>query len=231
MTCRLCVESAARPGLFGARSRAFVMAIGLLAAVAQLSGCAAVAFPVAVIAGENKTVIAEAEYKGLDGQRVAVLVDAHDMIMAEHPLAQLEVSTAISRAIVDRVPVGSIVDPRQVVEFQNNNIYWNTMPYSRLAERLNVTRLVLIDLADYRLHEPGNVALWRGTVTGQVSVVEADGPRPDDRVYATQIAAQYPDTPIGAVRSNEQAIRKGMLDVFALNISTRFYDFKTEVPR
>lgn len=196
------------------------------------AGCAALGYPAAVIYGDTKTVIVEPEYEGLAGQSVAVLVDASDAILLEHPLAQLEVAAAVTEKIAADVAVERILDAEQVVEFQNNNIYWNTMPYSSLARRLGVSRLVLIDLTAYRLHEPGNVAIWRGTVAGQLSVVEADGERPNDRVYQQVVACRYPpDSALGTIRGDDATIRRGMLDMLALQVSGRFHEFETEVAR
>jgi len=67
-------------------------------------------------------------------------------------------------------------DAKQMVDFQQRNIYWNTMEFTKVAQRLKVTRLVIIDLSDYRMHEPGNVNIWKGHVSANVSVdfVDAD---------------------------------------------------------
>ena len=171
----------------------------------------------------------KAEYHGLQNQKVAVLVDANQALLFEHPLAQLEVCQVVSQRLAGNVAGITIVDARQVVDFQNRNIYWTTVPYSQIAQRLGVNRLVIIELTDYRLHEPGNVNVWRGVISAHVAVVEADGPRPDDLIYDAAVTVAYPpDRPLGILNSDQRTIRLATLDLFARAAAGKFYDHKKD---
>ena len=213
------------------RSRSMIRAtLGLLAASLILSGCEAAGFIAQAVAPKPAPLLVKAEYRGLEHQKVAIVVDANQSLLFEQPLAQVEVSEAVSRKLAAHVPGIEITDARQVADFQNRNIYWNTVPYSQLAARLGVTRLVLIELTDYRLHEPGNVNIWRGVISGHVSVAEADGARPDDLIYDTAVTVSYPPgQPLGVLQADQRTMRFGTLDLFSHVVGGKFYDHEEEV--
>jgi len=201
----------------------------LLAAATALAGCQAVGFVaqgVEEIAPPDKI---KAEYDGPKGQRVAVLVDADLGIMFEHPQAQVEVCQALSERLAAKVPDVTVRNPKDVIAFQNENIYWNTATYAELANRLDVDRLVLVELTEYRLHEPGNVNIWQGAIQGRIAVAETDSENPNDRVYATMVSTQYPpNEPLGVVDADQQTIRKATLDMFARRAIGKFHEHTEE---
>jgi len=197
----------------------------LLVAALSLSGCEAAGWLAQGLEGSAPPIQVEAEYQGLQNQRVAVLVDAKLDTMYRHPLAQLEVAKVVSDRIAANVPGATVLNPRQVVDFQQRNIYWNTSTYSELAKRLDVSRLVMIDLSEYRLHEPGNVHMWRGQIAASVGVAETDSDKPDDLAYATVVNVAYPpDKPMGAIKADERTIKLGMYDLFGRAVVGKFHD-------
>lgn len=180
---------------------------------------------------EPPPVLVKAEYTGLDNQIVAVLVDADLATLYAHPAAQLEVCTAVTNRIAANVPGVSVIDPRQIISFQQRNIYWSTATYSDLADKLDATRLVFVDLTEFRMHEPGNVHITRGLITASVGVAETDGPDPDDLAYANVVSATYPPgSSVGVPEGDLATIRKATLDLFSLAVAGKFYDHKERRP-
>lgn len=205
--------------------KAFVVAALLWGALG--GGCEAGGFFAETFTPDPPPLNVRAEYVGLENQKVAVLVDANQSLLFDQPLAPLEVSRAVSEKLADGVPGIKLVEPVQVVDFQNRNIYWNTMPYSEVAGRLGVTRLVLIELSDYRLHEPGNVNIWRGVMSGHVSVYETDSAEPNNATYAREVTAAYPpDEPLGVLDSNQRDMRFGTMDLFSRSVAGLFFEHK-----
>jgi hypothetical protein len=202
--------------------------MALAAGLLMLGGCVGAGYIAQAIVTPAPIEVT-AEYAGLANQRVAVLVDADLSIQFEHPLLQLEVATAVSQQIASNVPGATLLDARQVVDFQNRNIYWNTLPYADVARRLGATRLVLIDLVDYRLHERGDVNIHKGLINASVGVAEADGAKPNDLAYSGMVAAAYPpDKPDGIIKADSRTIQMGVLDLFARGVAGKFYDHKIE---
>jgi len=190
-----------------------------------VGGCNVAGYVADVAAGGETPVSVTAEYAGLRDQSAAVLVSADMAILYRMPQAQLEIAAAVSRELAGNVSGIRVVDAREVVAFQTRNIYWDTMTPAELGQRLNVARLVRIDLEEYRLNEPGNTILFRGVIGGRISVIEADGERPNDAVYSTIVTAAYPpDSPQGVADADPLTIRKGVLDRFARRVAWKFYD-------
>lgn len=209
--------------------RSWLRGVALLTLAAAMTGCEGAGYVASAFSDGKPDVEVDAEYRGLENQRVAVLVDADLATLNRYPLAQLEVCKAISEKLAKNVPGITVVEAKQVVDFQHRNIYWNHTPYADLAKRLNVNRIVTVDLAEYRMHEPGNQYILRGTIAARVGVAETDSERPNDLVYNTPVNVIYPSaSSIGAVNQNEKTIRLATLDLFSTGAAGKFYDYKTE---
>lgn len=204
-----------------------VAALALGVGLTSLSGCNVVGFVAQGVAGDPPPINVTAEYYGLQNQSVAVLVNADLPVMYAYPQAQLEVADALVNKIAANVEGARVVDARQSIEFQTRNIYWTTERYSVLAQKLKVSRLIVVELLDYRTREPGNAALYQGAITARVDVIEADGDRPDDVAYSGHVNVTYPpDAPVPVPNTQEITVRKGVLDMFALAAGGKFYDHK-----
>ncbi len=208
-------------------AKALLMLI-TLAVLLSLTGCNVVGWAGQVLGGDpEKMVNVTAEYRGLDNQTVAVLVDADNATLFQFPNARLEVCAALTQKIAGNVPGVKTIDPVQIVDFQDRNIYWNTATYSNLAKRLGATRLVLVDLTDYRIHEPGNVHQYRGVINANLRVAETDSTHPNDAAYATQVSVAYPPhRREGLPNADPVTLRKATLDLFSLSAGGKFYDHK-----
>lgn len=173
----------------------------------------------------KKKVQVKAQYLGLPGQKVAVMVAADEYILSRYPDSLLAVSRAVSARIAANIPDATLVPPAQVVEFQKKNPYWTTVPYGRLIDQLDVERLVVIDLIEYRTHDPGNVWVWQGMIAGEVNVMEAESEDPDNPVFTTTVRAQFPEkSEIGDVNTDDQTVEVGMLVLFTRDAAGLFYD-------
>ena len=216
----------------GRQLRLIVKLTVMLAVGMQLGGCNVLGWGAQVFAPDaNSMVNVTAEYRGLDNQKVAVLVDADLATMYQFPTAQLEVCAAVTQQLAGNVPGVTMIDARQVVDFQQRNIYWNTATYSDLAKRLGVTRLVLVELTEYRVNEPGNVNLFRGVMAANLSVAETDSVHPNDLAYSTHVTVAYPpNRSEGVPNADPTTIRKGTLDLFALVAGGKFFDHKEPQP-
>ena len=194
----------------------------------NLTGCETVGFIAQGFTSEPPPINVTAEYFGLQNQTVAVLVNTDRNILLRYPQAPLEVGAALSNDLAAHVPGVRMVDPRQCYEYQVRNIYWPTDRASNIARQLGVTRLIIVELNEYRTTEPGNNTIYQGQVSTAVYVAETDGPNPDDFVYETISQVTYPKEPVPVPDVQEVTIRKGMLDRFAASVGRRFYDHTQE---
>lgn len=169
------------------------------------------------------------EYLGLAGQTVAVLISAAPAVTVQAAEAPAHLAVAIAGQIALNVEGSKLADPRQVTRFQEENPSWTIVPYGTLMSRLGVQRLVVVDLADYRLHEPGNIHMWQASAVAHVSVAAADAPDPDNPVFSTTVSVQYPpDQPLGALEGNAAGMELGLNHTLARRIAALFGREKKE---
>lgn len=204
--------------------RSLNQSLGLLALVAAaflVSGCTVLN----LMQSEEVIIAYTAEYRGLEDQRVAVIVNADELQLSRFPNAREMIARNIAARLADNMPTVEVVHPRDITAFVENNPYWATLRYSELVDRVNVDRLVVIDILEYRTHEPGNRHEWSGAVSGNVYVIDADAIDPDNPAYARVMSAVFPEgQPIGVVSSDNATIEAGMVGVFARDTAGLFYD-------
>jgi hypothetical protein len=171
------------------------LAVGGGLLVAAVAGCTAIAFGAAAIenARAQTNVSVKAEYSGLDGHSFAVLVVADRVTQAENPTLVARFTDRMNERLKDESKATGYIPPMDLLTYTFNNPRWVARPLGQVAEELGVDRLVLVELQEYRLYEPGNRYMWDGTVLGTVGVIEADSPVPDEFVFNKTVRINYPD--------------------------------------
>ncbi len=198
----------------------------------MLGGCSAAGLAAYVVGGDDETLKVPAAYRGMDGKSVAVLVSADETVLHFYPQAPLAVSQAVSMDMAAVAPTAKLMDPRQVIAFQNANPAWLTTNYAQLMARLKVDRLIHVDLSEYTTHEPGNTHQWRGIIAARVSVAAGDSEQPANPVFATTLRNEYPpNSTVGLLNSDDQTIQLGMLKGFSQQVAWLFVDHKERRPR
>lgn len=204
-------------------TRALALLLALL--LPALPGCGIVSWLAHGVAGGEKRVKVKAEYTDLADQRIAVLVAADSRTLFRAPQAPEMICRAVSSYLAEHVEGATLMNPRQAIAFQNDNPHWPTTRPGELLEKLEVDRLILIDLAEYRLHEPGNRHLARGMVTANVAVHARDADDPDNPAYYRTVATRFPeDSTVGVVNADEQSLELGMVKSFSLSVARLFHE-------
>ncbi|MEM1213992.1 MAG: hypothetical protein AAGI68_17035 [Planctomycetota bacterium] len=184
------------------------------------------------IPGQVNYVTVPPRYTDLAGKSVAVMVAADPTIDQRHPKARENIMGAVSRSIVSQVEGARVVNPRDLVQYQDDNPTWTTVTPSILISALNVDRLILIDLAEYRTTEPGDRTTKRGVINGAVSVYEAEAADPDEMAVSVPVAVQYPrlaQTKIGRFNASDSSIELATVKEFTLRAGGVFFEHQIEV--
>jgi hypothetical protein len=193
--------------------------------VAVGAGCQEMGFLANAVAGGDETVKVKGQYLGLQNKTTAVLVTMDDRVLMEFRQADDRMCRAVSQQIKTNVPGAKLISPTEVVKYQADHPRLGAVPYGQLLKDLKADRLVVIDVSEYRTHDPGNGNQWQGTCSAGVSVAAADAADPDNLVYATQVHIEYPkDQEIGMPDSDSPSIEAAMRMGFALQVSWLFYD-------
>ncbi len=211
-----------------------VIASGLVMTGSAMSGCAAAAFVGGMARSAQRTGSHEvyAEYDGLKGKSFAVVVAVDRSIESESPGLSARLTGRINTLIANahaKMPDGAAAAPRvdRLMQILYNNPSWVAMSRSEVASMLGVERLIVVDLAAYRLHEPGNSYVWDGAAAGTVSVYESDGPLPDDAAYERAISVTYPDGSGYMVTDIAyEAVNTELSNRFADRVAWKFFDHK-----
>lgn len=191
----------------------------------MLCGCEVGSYLVYALNGPKKENVL-AEYAGLNNAHFAVLVSADADTLYQSPEAPAAICTAVSRELAKNVPGAIAMSPRKMVAFQEENPYWTTIPYNRLLEKLEVEKLVIIDIVQYQIHDKGNASIFRGTAIANVSVAKAS--ESSSLSYSKVVKATYPvGSAIGMINAetDEQSFRLALLHNLTITIGHLFYDY------
>ena len=192
-----------------------------------MTGCRDVAGFTANIFGDmrEKKYQVDAKYKTLGGHSVAIVVEADQYIHFQNPGAASMLQRAVAAELRLRVPNVTLTDPSQIEKFQKENPYWTTLSYGELLKRLNVQRIIFIDIAEYSLHEPGNANVWRGTARGNVGILEDNAANTSNFTFTESIDAVFPnDSKVGVLNSDDATMQFGLTKRFAALVVGLFYD-------
>ncbi len=198
------------------RMTGMIVAGSLLAAAWLTSaGCEAIGFVGEAVDSEQEVEFV-ARYTGLNGKRVAVLIDAPLDAQYQHPRAVPGLCEFISAGLREACEGAQIMPSNYVVAYQANNVYWYTMDIEDIAKALNVERIVMVDLVEYRLLAPGNSYLWDGVIVGDINIYETDSLDPNAIAFRERIKARFPS--MDGVRRDqypESTIEQGLQIKFA----------------
>lgn len=178
----------------------------------------------------------KAMYRGLEGKSFAVLVSADRTIQGEHPglvefvtermVERLSASTNVPRA-------GGFVPAAESISYMARTPGWPAKPMLELGKELGgVQRLILVELGEYRLTEPGNIYEWNGAAAANVSVFELDSGEAKSEMAAMDrtITVTFPDkksmTPADIT---QQVVTSALAGRIIDRASWMFYDHEEKI--
>ncbi|MFT5422427.1 MAG: hypothetical protein ACI89L_000184 [Phycisphaerales bacterium] len=170
----------------------------------------------------------QADYPDLAGHSYAVVVHADRAIQGAEPGLVSRLTSRINDRIARNLmgtPGTAFIPSDRLLSVLYNNPQWPALPPSELGKMLGVERLVWIDLAEYRLNEPGNQYLWEGVAAGAVSVYDVNAPLADDPVFDRMIQVGFPDSS-GFMRTEiaEAAVTSELSKRFVNRAAWLFYE-------
>lgn len=222
-----------RPPIMPQQASLESIALLLLAVVAACvaGGCEIFGFAAyALEQADPVTVLAQ--YPGLRHQSVAVMVLADEETFYRHPNAPQALCRQVSAQLAAHVPGVKVLDPGTVREFQRVHPVWFASSYGEVFGQLQTQRLLLIDLVEYNTHEPGNAHVFRGWISANVAVAEADSPNPDHLAFSTTLEARYPpNNPVGDLNSAPDRMTAALNEIFAVKVGRLFHDHEEPPPQ
>ncbi len=166
----------------------------------------------------------EAEYEGIAGHSFTVVVSADRLIEGNNPGIAARITQRVNDRLIQNAMPSFAIPSADLLTVLYNTPQWPAMPRGEVADMLGVERLVVVELVEYRLHEPGNKYIWDGSASCVVSVYESDSPFPDDPVYEKAIRVSFPDIS-GLMRNEipEAAVNTELANRLTNRIAWLFY--------
>lgn len=198
----------------------------LTLSLTQMSGCIVGAAIGGMAESYHRTGSSEieAEYEGLIGKSFAVVVSADRVIEGNNPGISARINQRVNDRIIQNAGAAFAIPSADLLTVLYNTPQWPAMTRGEVAEMLGVERLIVVELVEYRLNEPGNKYIWDGSASCVVSVYESDSPFPDDPVFEKAIRVSFPDTS-GLMRTEipEAAVNTELANRITNRVSWLFY--------
>ncbi len=200
----------------------------LLLLTVQLGGCHYIAYLLAPRIPDKKV---PAEFEGLTERRVAIVVYTDQNVQYEYPHARVDLSSVLGVELKEHVEGVTVVDPQRVVRYQDENIHWDSLDKTQLGRTLGADFVLFVALDEYRMREPGSVNLYRGRITGQVTIYETSCPEEDAKKWCGEnFRVLYPEhAPTGRPGQDDRKIRYETEKQFAEIVVKKFYKHKVPI--
>ncbi len=194
-------------------------------------GCQGIAYLGQLLIPHPPPKTVKAEFDGLRNSNVAIVIHADPIVAYEYPAAQLELSLQIASQLREHVKGATVTDPRNVLRYQQENLYWSEMDRTKLGEALKGDYVLLVALIQYTMREPGSIGLYRGRIEAEVSLYDTSRDERSACVWRSpSIGVVFPpDTPTGQPAQSDRNIRYQVTAIFADKLVEKFY--KHKIPR
>jgi hypothetical protein len=147
-----------------------------------------------------------AQYGGLIDQRVAVVVHAASEALEIDPHLPFKIAARTSARLQQMVPgvqVTSVEDVAAWMKEHGGASYTN----QAALEALDVDRLVVIDVAEYRLHPEGDETVWFGVCEADIGVLERETAAAGVYAASYTMRSEYPEQPAPKERATPRQDR------------------------
>lgn len=167
----------------------------------------------------------QAEYTGITGKSFAVVATGSRLMEADHPGLTARIIQRVNDRLILNANPSYAIPSGDLLTVLFNTPQWPALTRGQIADMLGVERLVVIEIIEYSLHEPGNPYLWDGVASVLVQVYESDSGMPDDPVYEKALRLTFPDAR-GFMRTDlpEAAVTSELSNRIVNRVSWLFYD-------
>jgi len=176
---------------------------------------------------ETSTHEVKAEYTGLQGKSFAVLVYTDRVLQGAFPQLPARIAHAVTNELArpERTGATGFVPVLSILEFQLSRPDWTAWSYEQLGEEFGVDRLIIVELYEYRLHEPGNRYIWDGLAAANVGIVELDSAYPNEFAFSKEVQVGFPDqTGLGPADFSAQQVSTTLDKRLVDRVSWIMYD-------
>ena len=175
-----------------------------------------------------------ARYADLRGHSVAVMVWADRGVLIDYPSLRLDVAAGLQSKLQQaKRSKGELKDvrfpyvPASVVRFQEDHPEVQDQTITEVAPRLNVERLIYVEVDHLQTRADDAIDLFRGEATASIKVIAVDPAtgRTTTAYEESGIVASFPPTgpPEGLPGVGDARIYGGLVDRLTTILAVRFF--------
>jgi hypothetical protein len=184
--------------------------------------------------------IEPAKYKGLVDQKVGVMVWVDRGVRIDFPTLRLDIANGVQRKLTEakdrkHKDLGDATFPIRadsLVRYQQDHPEMEAYPITDVAPKLGgLTRLIFIEVEDFRTRSEASLDLFRGSITATVKVIEI---YPDGTAKIAfeenNVKNVFPEKshPEGTPNATDYKIYSGLLDAFTTQVALMFISHEVE---
>jgi hypothetical protein len=176
-------------------------------------------------------------YKGFVNQSVGVMVWADRGVSIDWPDIQLDVAGSIqSKLQVAQTAKAKEFEgttwpvlPASIVRYQRDHPEIEAYPIADTAPKLGVTRLIYVEIQEFRTRSETAVELYRGAMSANVMILEiANGKATVGYQDTIRVIFPKKSPPEGAMEGQDTQMYGGTLDAFSSEIGERMVRHQVE---
>jgi hypothetical protein len=209
---------------FGGRTRLLTLSL-LTSAAAALGGCGMFA-----AADAARGIPVAAQYNGLADKSVAIVVYTMPATIDEFAGSREEISAFVANQMRQHLPTTRLLNPRDVIEWQNGTINWYGLSETDVGKHFSVDRVLSIHVLDYSTRRLIGYSDLQGHLRAQCKIVETDAAAAASgggNLWTGIVDVTWPmDRPLDPTQTNENAVRQRVLEMFADQLVKYFYDHR-----
>lgn len=180
-----------------------------------------------------------AKYKGLSKQTVGVMVWTDRAMAIDWPNLQLNLSQSIQSRLQNaavkkdhpkELEGTKLVAAESVVRFQSDHPETETEAITDVAPRMNLTRLIYLEVERFETRPAESIELYRGTLTANLKVLEVSENKAKVVYEEANISVSYPpkSPDEGTPSLGDAVVYEKTLDAFTTQIVNRFIPHEAE---
>ncbi len=181
-----------------------------------------------------------ARYAGLKGRSVAVMVWTEPGLRIDWGTKlQIDLASAIQKKLQTQTQKKTDelegttypVNPLSIIRYQRDHPEVEATPITQVAPKFGVSRLVYVELTQFTTQSSDAVALYRGSATANLRVIEITDGQATIGYSEDNIQVAFPpkSPPEGPPNGSAQAMYAGTLDQLSTEIARKFYTYESDL--
>jgi hypothetical protein len=209
-----------------------IPALGL-AALGLLAGCSLPEGISYLFADREPKKDVKAEHD-LTAQRLLILPYLGTDAQFEFQGADLVITDRLLREIREhlRGRVHHVVNPAEVLRYQQSNLEWTNTPVQQIGKEFNVDKVLYVEISRLTLLEENSINIYRGRIAARLQVVDVNSAAVSPVVYQTDVSAEVPakdEPPASTDDYSRDAVQRATIIRFAELVIKKFYDHEEKV--